>query len=593
MGLFGLGRPDVSRLAAARNVSGLIAASQYGKDPSVRTAAVDALGRLGDPLAFDALATALADANVLVRLAAVDALGRLRDSRAVEPLGRILRQRDPVLSQTVMAALAASGPAAVPVLVTALADDDSRIRQLASDHLAGMGVEAVAPLVASLSTVVVPVRAGVAGVLGRLADARGLDALVGLLSDLDEQVRVEAVDAIGKLAMQPGGSTALPALVARLNDASAAVRNRAAQALAGTRDASVVGALVATVAQGTGTTATLDAVAALDPLALLPFMEAQSEVRLALERVAREDAWPDLLRAIGALGGAESFRVIAGILSRMCLAAGNIMTVGEFLLRSANWVDNATSAAALDALLAIGTRTNTTPPLALHLQFSAVSADGTARITRALDQIAERHLTAAVEPLLALAAASRGSDGYAAQVLPGLDWHAYAKMPELRRRALQIVGEFIGPEAAAEAWWAEDRGWRGEADILWDTVGVLGHGAGPLLLRLASPGHDAAWRAHAIALLDELQIPGSQPIFEQAFADANSDVNRAAALALAGLGDEALPFLAPRLTDPSWGVRKRAATALVRIKTPPARAVLDDLKKTEQDVEILRILDGE
>ena len=75
--LFGGGKPDVAQLAADRDVEALIEALGYQRDASIRRAAADALGTLGDQRAKTALHAALEDDDTAVRVAAQSALGKL------------------------------------------------------------------------------------------------------------------------------------------------------------------------------------------------------------------------------------------------------------------------------------------------------------------------------------------------------------------------------------------------------------------------------------------------------------------------------------------------------------------------------------
>ena len=75
-GVFRRNTPDVSGLRARRDVDGLIEALRHS-NPSIRRAAAEALGELGDVRAKVPLHTALEDDDPTVRVAAQAALGRL------------------------------------------------------------------------------------------------------------------------------------------------------------------------------------------------------------------------------------------------------------------------------------------------------------------------------------------------------------------------------------------------------------------------------------------------------------------------------------------------------------------------------------
>jgi len=109
--ILGLGRPDVERMKASRNINGLIRALHYKKnsqsadDLDIPTTAAFALGELGDNAAVESLIEALDHPSYFVQNAAAIALGRIGDGRAVEPLTRLLSAKDLWVKQTTTEAL--------------------------------------------------------------------------------------------------------------------------------------------------------------------------------------------------------------------------------------------------------------------------------------------------------------------------------------------------------------------------------------------------------------------------------------------------------------------------------------------------------
>jgi HEAT repeat protein len=104
MALFG--RPNVERLKAAENISGLIKALSYkGRDASwVRKSAIEALGELRATAAVEPLLQALKDPAGDIRILAAGALRAIGDPRTVTPFIQALR--DPSSSVQEQAALA-------------------------------------------------------------------------------------------------------------------------------------------------------------------------------------------------------------------------------------------------------------------------------------------------------------------------------------------------------------------------------------------------------------------------------------------------------------------------------------------------------
>lgn len=79
------GPPNIAKLETARDLPGLSRVLRSHKDSSIRRDAADALRRIRDPRAIDALLAALDDEDAIVRLSSSEALGGL-GTAAVEPL---------------------------------------------------------------------------------------------------------------------------------------------------------------------------------------------------------------------------------------------------------------------------------------------------------------------------------------------------------------------------------------------------------------------------------------------------------------------------------------------------------------------------
>ena len=87
------GSPNVTRLAAKKDVKGLIEALDYKKDPGVRGSASIALGQIGDARAVEPLIVALKDKKLDVRTRAARALVQIGDARAVHQLAEFSKRQ--------------------------------------------------------------------------------------------------------------------------------------------------------------------------------------------------------------------------------------------------------------------------------------------------------------------------------------------------------------------------------------------------------------------------------------------------------------------------------------------------------------------
>jgi HEAT repeat protein/tRNA A-37 threonylcarbamoyl transferase component Bud32 len=136
----------------------------------VRTRAADALGKIGGPRVVDAVLTLIKDENQDIRRAAIEILNQTKDERAVAQLIEATRDPDWWVSERAVDALAEIGSTkALPRFI---------------DMLQGEAK--------SLPTVI---RA-----IGKIGDQKSLEALLPMLSRPENEIKVEAIAAVAKLA---------------------------------------------------------------------------------------------------------------------------------------------------------------------------------------------------------------------------------------------------------------------------------------------------------------------------------------------------------------------------------------------------------
>lgn len=201
MPIFGLfGPPDVKKLEAHGDISGLIKALSYQKDLYVRIAAAEALSRRKDKRAVEPFIAALNDPHKTVRNLAVNALRELKDIRAVEALIAALSDSELEVREDVVYALGELGDArAVPPLI-AVMTTPGRIAERTSRALGKIGdPRAVEPLILALSDRNHEIRSSAASALGQIGDSRAVPALIQALNDPDFRVQIQAVRALGEL----------------------------------------------------------------------------------------------------------------------------------------------------------------------------------------------------------------------------------------------------------------------------------------------------------------------------------------------------------------------------------------------------------
>jgi serine/threonine-protein kinase len=136
----------------------------------VRTRAADALGKIGGPKVVDAVLALIKDENQDIRRAAIEILNQTKDERAVAQLIEATRDPDWWVSERAVDALAEIGSSkALPRFI---------------DMLQGEAK--------SLPTVI---RA-----IGKIGDQKSLESLMPMLARPENEIKVEAISALAKLA---------------------------------------------------------------------------------------------------------------------------------------------------------------------------------------------------------------------------------------------------------------------------------------------------------------------------------------------------------------------------------------------------------
>ncbi|MBE0599182.1 MAG: HEAT repeat domain-containing protein [Desulfuromonadales bacterium] len=187
-------------------------------DGNVRAAAAENLGKIGSPAAVSALVDALQEPDLLFRFTVLEALGQIGTRIPVERL--LLFQREPLLRKALFDCLGRIGDEeALPALVQGLTDRMRNVREAAALAVARLGDRhpkvaadclsrhadaAVGDnMVELLENLRPEVRQAAVRILGWLADGRFAPRLLALFED--EELRDEAVVALIKLGSSAAG----------------------------------------------------------------------------------------------------------------------------------------------------------------------------------------------------------------------------------------------------------------------------------------------------------------------------------------------------------------------------------------------------
>ena len=125
MGIFDR-KPNVEKLAAKKNIEGLIEALQH-KDHDVRRHAAYALGEIRDARTVESLIQALKDQESSVRYEAARALRKIKDARAMEPLIQALKDENGIRHEAAEALGEIGDARALKPLFQALTDEYSNL----------------------------------------------------------------------------------------------------------------------------------------------------------------------------------------------------------------------------------------------------------------------------------------------------------------------------------------------------------------------------------------------------------------------------------------------------------------------------------
>lgn len=219
--IYGLTVPDIPELKERKDYEGLTRALRH-RDLKVQWNAARALGELGKESVAYLIRMLENTRNRETRLGIIEALGMIRDARAIAPLIAQLEDRSNEIRWETALALGEIGDAtAVPALRKALEDKDKYVRYGAAlslqklswvpgsesesaflrvgmqewEKIAGMGPGAIDALGNAFADYDKNVRIDAVRTMGILQHKEAIPILYRAISDPDEEVRWEAVQA--------------------------------------------------------------------------------------------------------------------------------------------------------------------------------------------------------------------------------------------------------------------------------------------------------------------------------------------------------------------------------------------------------------
>jgi HEAT repeat protein/tRNA A-37 threonylcarbamoyl transferase component Bud32 len=173
------------------------------ENENARRAAVEVLNEVGDAKSVKFLLEALKDSDWWVRSRAADALGKIGGPKVIEAVLQLVRDKDEDIRRAAIEILnQTKDERAVDSLIQATKDADWWVSERAVDALAEIGSKRAVPrLMEMLHTgshgkaTPIVVRA-----LGKLGDAKLVDEMLSLVDRPEREIRIEAMQALSKLA---------------------------------------------------------------------------------------------------------------------------------------------------------------------------------------------------------------------------------------------------------------------------------------------------------------------------------------------------------------------------------------------------------
>ncbi|RJP16638.1 MAG: FHA domain-containing protein [Candidatus Abyssobacteria bacterium SURF_5] len=234
-----LGHADASRRELAANLLGQLGAAAAGDalmkllrketDVKVQSAAVEAIGFLGETKAAKALLALFDTKDVVLRSAVVKAIIRIADEKTVTELAHSLKhaeKRVRVLAAYVLGQI--RGAHASKQLRRALDDESFEVREAVVKALGDSGdLQSVDALIESAKDTQRYPLVWVLDSLGKIESPKAFPILSGALAERNVEVRMAAIDGIGRLRLKEG----VPALIPLLDDSDARIRRCAAGSL--------------------------------------------------------------------------------------------------------------------------------------------------------------------------------------------------------------------------------------------------------------------------------------------------------------------------------------------------------------------------
>jgi len=229
----------------------LIAALQAGRLEVFSSGEVAFSGLQGDAAVLDVAIRSLQDPKATTRRLAAEMLGRMESDSAIPPLTGLLSDPEPAVRVAAVSSLGSIfADSAAGEITALLGDPDAKVREEVLNVLPKLAVAASPELISKVSDFMVndpslAVQSKAIAVLAKLGAVKeAVSSLATRLDSEDPQIRISALETVGKIASSLDGSFDTEPIFRALEDPSGMIRRTAVIALGNLKGESVSKMLV-------------------------------------------------------------------------------------------------------------------------------------------------------------------------------------------------------------------------------------------------------------------------------------------------------------------------------------------------------------
>src|SRR5580700_9571261 len=171
------------------------------ENENARRAAVEVLNEVGNANSVKYLLASLKDSDWWVRSRAADALGKIGGPKVIDAVLQLVRDKDEDIRRAAIEILnQTKDERAVDSLIQATRDSDWWVSERAVDALAEIGSKRALPRLMEMLRTSGKATPIVVRALGKLGDSRLVDTLLPLVSRPEREIRIEAIQALSRVA---------------------------------------------------------------------------------------------------------------------------------------------------------------------------------------------------------------------------------------------------------------------------------------------------------------------------------------------------------------------------------------------------------